>query len=52
MEILVDEEKGIKNPTRVRVDKEGKRLAVINKGGNEIRTYELHMVNKCQIFIM
>ena len=47
VQVLLDKEKGIENPTRVRVDEEGKRLLVINKGGDEIRTYKLQTV--CQV---
>ena len=42
--MLLDREKGIENPTKVHVDKEGKKLLVINKAGDEIRTYKLQKV--------
>ena len=46
VQVLLDKEKGIENPTRVRVDEEGKRLLVINKDGNEIRTYKVQTVGQ------
>ena len=36
-------ESGIKNPTMVRVDKEGQRLVVINRDGVEIRNYMIKL---------
>ena len=45
LQILLDREKGIHNPTRVHVDKEGERLVVINKDGDEIRKYKLNTVS-------
>ena len=45
LQILLDREKGIHNPTRVHVDKEGERLVVINKDGDEIRNYRLNTVS-------
>ena len=45
LQVLLDKERGIHNPTRVRVDKEGKKLVVINKDGDEIRNYRLNTVS-------
>ena len=41
--VVLDETDGILNPTRVRVDAGCERLAVINKGGQEIRMYNVQL---------
>ena len=48
LQILLDKERGIDNPTNVRVDKKGENIVVINKDGKEIRNYKLIVV--CKIF--
>ena len=44
LQVLLDDTKAIRKPTRVHVDQVGKRLVVINKDGTEIRHYNLHVV--------
>ena len=44
VDVVLDREKGIRAPTRVRVDDEGKRLAIINRDGSEIRNYKINTV--------
>ena len=39
------QDKGIRRPTKVRVDREGRRLIVINKDEREIRIYNLTSVS-------
>ena len=43
LKVLLDKEHGIENPKMVRVDKEGQRLVLINKGGAEIRNYVIKL---------
>ena len=45
-EFILDKKQGIQNPTSVHVDKEGKRLLVINRDGDEIRHYKILEVTK------
>ena len=45
IQVLLDKDRGIHNPTRLHVDKEGKRLVVINQDGDEIRNYSLITVS-------
>ena len=45
IDVLLDREKGIRSPTQVRVDDDGKSFAIIHKeDGSEIRNYKLNMV--------
>ena len=44
IEVLLDNGKGIRAPTRVCVDDEGARLVIINRDGVEIRNYKINMV--------
>ena len=41
----MSEREEIDNPVKVRVDEDGRRLMVINKGGHEIRIYLIPVVN-------
>ena len=45
LQVLADKETVITKPTRVRVDKEGRRMAVINRNGTEIKVYKLIVVS-------
>ena len=51
MQVLLDKEAGIHNPTRVRVNEEGKRLVVINRDGFEIMNYDIKAESSKYVFL-
>ena len=46
IQVLLDEENGIQRPTWIHSDDKCEQFTVINKGGQEIRNYNIHKVTR------